>query len=178
MRSLRKRDAVPDFAKLHYAGHLSTHCRNADSLAQILAEFFKVPVVIEEFVGHWMRLPVDSLCRLRTGHEAQVLGMTTILGTKVWNCQHKFRIVIGPVTLTDYRRLLPGGDSFKRLVDWVRNYIGLAYDWDVNLVLKKEELPPLRLGGEGCLGWSSWLHSGLPLQDLRQVVLNPTQYSK
>ncbi len=177
MRSLRARDAVPDFAKLHYAGHLAAHTRNADGLAQILSDFFKVKVEIEQFVGHWMTLPQDNRCRLHSGHDAQVLGMTTILGAKVWNCQHKFRIVLGPLTLADYQRLLPGGDSFRRLLDWVRNYAGLAYDWDVNLLMKKEHLPQLRLGQQARLGWSSWLRSRPAAQDDRQCVLNPNQHS-
>jgi type VI secretion system protein ImpH len=32
------------------------------------------------------------------------------------------------------------------LVAWVRNYVGDELLWDVNLILKKEEVPPLVLG--------------------------------
>lgn len=173
MKSLRQRDAAPDFAKLHYAGHLSSHTRNSEGLAQILADFFKVSVVIQEFVGHWMCLPADSLCRLRSGHDAEVLGMTTVLGSKVWNCQHKFRIIIGPLTFADYKRMLPGGNSFKRLQAWVHNYVGIAYSWDVNLILKKEEVPALKLGKQSKLGWSTWLSSYPPRCDDKQLLLNP-----
>jgi type VI secretion system protein ImpH len=172
MPSLRKRDAVPDSAKFHYAGHLAAHQRNADGLAQILQDYFQVPVTVEQFVGHWMRMPDDSCCRLRSGAQAQVLGSSTNLGTKVWNCQHKFRIVVGPLDMDDYQRMLPGGDSFRRLRDWVRNYAGMAYDWDINLQLKRAEIPQLALGAAR-VGWTSWLHSREPRQDARQVVLHP-----
>lgn len=173
MPSLRGRDAVPDFAKFHYAGHLAAHNRNADGLAQILQDYFKVPVAVEQFVGHWMRMPDESLCRLRSGPAAQVLGASTVLGTKVWNCQHKFRIVVGPLELDDYQRMLPGGESYRRLRDWVRNYAGLAYDWDINVQLKRAAVPPLRLACSARLGWTSWLHSAAPRQDARQLVLHP-----
>lgn len=173
MKSLHQRDAVPDFAKLHYAGHLSSHIRNADGLAQILTDFFKVPVVIQEFVGHWMSLPSDGLLRLRTGPDAPVLGVTSVLGSRVWNCQDKFRIIIGPLTLVEYMRLLPGGNSFKRLKDWVRNYVGITYDWDVNLILKKGEFPPLKFGKQAQLGRVAWLSSNPSKCGEKHVLINP-----
>ncbi|HEX7986761.1 MAG TPA: type VI secretion system baseplate subunit TssG, partial [Duganella sp.] len=55
MPSLRGRDAVPDFAKLHYAGRLAPHARGAAGLEAILGDFFQVPVEVQQFVGHWMR---------------------------------------------------------------------------------------------------------------------------
>jgi type VI secretion system protein ImpH len=174
MPSLRTRDAVPDVAKLHYAGHLAAHNRNAEGLAQLLQDYFRAPVRVEQFVGHWMRMPDDSLCRMRSGIEAQVLGATTVLGRRVWNCQHKFRVVVGPLKLDDYRRMLPGGASFRRLRDWVRNYAGMAYEWDINVQLERAEVPPLGLGiaGNARLGWTSWLHSAAPVRDARQLVLH------
>jgi type VI secretion system protein ImpH len=178
MPSLRGRDAVPDFAKLHYAGHLAAHNRNADGLAQLLEDFFKVPVKVEQFVGHWMRMPVESCCRLQSGADAQVLGTSTVLGTRVWNCQHKFRIVVGPLKLADYQRMLPGGDSFLRLRDWVRNYAGMAYDWEINVQLQRASVPPLALGRSARLGWTSWLHAAAPVDDARQLVLHPHQHSR
>lgn len=173
MPSLRARDAVPDAAKLHYAGHLASQHRNAEGLAQILSDYFKVPVAIQQFVGHWMRMPDDAVCRLRSepGMGA-VLGSSTVIGKQVWNCQHKFRVVVGPLDFADYQRLLPGGASFARLRDWVRNYAGMAYDWDINLQLARKEVPPLALG-RARVGWSSWLHSAAPQSDARQVIFHP-----
>lgn len=173
MPSLHDRDDVPDFAKLHYAGRLGAQQRNAEGLAAILSDFFRAPVEVKEFVGHWMRLPDDGLCRLKSGPDAEQLGMTTVLGKRVWNCQHKFRIVIGPVGFDEYRRLLPGGDSLRRLTDWVRNYAGLAFHWDVNLILKKEEVPQFRLGKQSRLGWTTWLASRPARKDDSQLLLNP-----
>lgn len=176
MDSLQKRDAAPDFAKLHYAGRLSAQTRNAEGLAAILSDFFQLPVVLREFVGHWMRLPDDGKCRLRSGPDAEVLGMTTVLGRQVWNCQHKFRIIIGPIGFTQFEHMLPGGESVARLIAWVHNYAGLAYEWDVNLILKKEEVPPLRLGKRARLGWTTWLISRPPQRDDNQLTIHPAPY--
>jgi type VI secretion system protein ImpH len=164
MPSLRERDAVPDVAKLHHAGRLASRNRSADGLAAILTDYFRVPVAVEQMVGHWMRLPDDSRCRLRGGAQAQVLGSSTVLGSTVWNCQHKFRIVIGPVDLDDYQRMLPGGASVERLRAWVRSYAGLACDWDIKLRLKRDAVPPLALG-KARMGLTSWLHGAAPHHD-------------
>jgi type VI secretion system protein ImpH len=42
-------------------------------------------------------------------------------------------------------------------VDWVRQYLCFELDWDVRLALKKEDVPPVRLGRTGRLGWTTWL---------------------
>jgi len=170
--SLLNRNAVPDVAKLHFAGRLGPQTRNAEGLAALLSDYLGVPVQVEQFVGHWMTLPADGLCALRSGPDAAVLGQTTVMGKKVWNTQHKFRLLIGPLDLAQTRRLLPGGDSLQRVQDWVRQYVGLAMDWDVNLIVKKDQVPGLRLGSAP-LGWTSWLSSQTPEHDDRQLLINP-----
>jgi type VI secretion system protein ImpH len=77
------------------------------------------------------------------------------------------------VGYADYQRFLPGGESLKRMLAWVKNYVGLTLDWDVRVILQKEEMPPLRLGGPTRMGWSTWLASAKPSRDLDQMLLNP-----
>jgi type VI secretion system protein ImpH len=62
--------------------------------------------------------------------------------------------------LAAYQRLLPGGADFRALVDWVRNYVGIEYAWDLQLVLQQPEVPGVRLGGAAQLGRSSWMLAG------------------
>jgi len=170
---LRERDEIGDFAKLHFAGLLANRARPASGLVTILQTYFKLPVVLEQFVGHWMRLPPESLSRIGRNEDGNRLGSSLVLGKAVWDCQHKFRIVIGPVGFDDYQRFMPGGASMRRLVAWVRNYAGLGLDWDVRLVLKKEEQPLLRLGGATRMGWSTWLASAAPTRDPDQMLFDP-----
>jgi type VI secretion system protein ImpH len=86
--------------------------------------------------------------------------------------QQKFRIRIGPVSLAVYERFLPTGTSFGKLVDWVRNYAGLEYRWDAQLVLRKEETPRTMLGSQGRLGWTTWLNTSIPEADPDNLVLS------
>ena len=154
---VRHRDAMPDLAKLHFVGHLGCQTRHAEGLAAILSEFFRMPVRIECFIGGW--LPLDGRDRTALGDSPRTsgLGQSIVLGARVWSRQHKFRVVFGPLGLADYLRLLPGGTSLHRLIPVVRNYAGDVLIWDVNLILKAEEVPPLRLGRQGRLGWTTWL---------------------
>jgi type VI secretion system protein ImpH len=170
--ALRERDEIGDFAKLHFAGLMANKARPAAGLVTILREYFKLPLQVEQFAGHWMTLPPEIQSRIGRDEDGNRLGQSLVLGRKVWDCQNKFRIVIGPLGYDDYRRFMPGGDSLKRLLAWVRNYVGLALDWDVRLILKKEEVPPLRLGGPTRMGWSSWLASGAPNRNPDQMLIN------
>jgi len=166
---MRERDEIGDFAKLHFAGLLANRARPAAGLVSVLREYFKLPLHIEQFVGHWMALPTEIQSRIGRVEDGNRIGTSMILGRKVWDCQNKFRIVIGPLGYDDYRRFMPGGDSLRRLRDWVRTYVGLALDWDVRLILKKEEVPELRLGGATRLGWSTWPMSSTPRRDPDQL---------
>ena len=177
--ALADRDAVPDSAKRHFAGVLAAPTRHADGLRLILARFFGVNVSIEPWRGHWIALPDDAHTRLGGAR----LGMSTVVGTRVWDCQHKFRIVIGPLGYADFLRFLPGGQSLVKLADWVRNYVRDPLDWDVALHLKRQEVPALGLQAPARdeatnaatsgarLGWNTWLTSGAPVHDNHRVVI-------
>ena len=178
MPSLRDRDAVPDFAKLHYAGRLAPHAAGAAGLEAILGDFLQVPVEVQQFVGHWMRLPADGMFRLRSGPAAGTLGHDTVLGKQVWNAQHKFRLLIGPLDMEQARQLMPDAPGMRRVTAWVRQYVGLTQDWDVRLIIKKQSLPGLKLGKTAQLGWSSWLSSKTPEHDDRQLRLTPPRHTQ
>ncbi len=156
-RTLRRRDAVPDIAKFHFAGRLALQTKPPEGLAAVISDYFRVPCRIEEFVGHWVEIPEGDRLRMARGGRIGRLGESAVVGSKIWDCSQRFRIRIGPLSFGQFARLLPNGRSFARLVGWVRNYVGYEYLWDVVLVLKKEEVPPTRLGGGAMLGWTTWL---------------------
>jgi type VI secretion system protein ImpH len=151
----RERDTVPDVAKFFHIGAFIRQVRNAEGLLHILQHFFRVPVRIEEFVGHWLSLSEGD--RTALSSERATLGSGAVLGRRVWDRQHKFRIRFGPLTLEQYESFLPGGAPLAKLVDWVRMYLCFELDWDVCLVLEQREVPPLTLDGRRRLGWTTWL---------------------
>ena len=73
-----------------------------------------------------------------------------------WTRSSKFRIRIGPLSIENYRKLLPGNGSLERLREIIRNYAGDVIDWELNLILKAEDVPEAELGSETMLGMTSW----------------------
>lgn len=175
MPSLRNRDEIPDLAKLHFAGRLSSQTRNAEGLVAMITRFFKLPAVIEQFVGEWMKLPDNCCCRLGVTPETGTLGENIAVGDYAWECQQKFRIILGPLNIEAYERMLPGRESGKRLRAMVRNYVGDSMNWDVNLVLKKEKVTQISLGENDLLGWNTWLGERTSDDDANDLLLEPMQ---
>ena len=71
--------------------------------------------------------------------------------------QGRFRVVVGPVGLDAFRTLLPDGPAHAPLADLARLYCGPEFDFDFELRLKSEEIPPPRTGGpDARLGYTTW----------------------
>lgn len=155
--SLQDRDALPDASKLYFAGRLSRQTRDAEGLLAWCRIEFDVPVAIEQWCGHWTPLSRDERSRLgRRG--GALLGRSVVLGSSVWDVQHKFRITMGPLRLVQYLRFLPGGGDLARLRALVRHWVGLEFEWDLKLVLARGDVPRCVLGsGRTELGHTSWL---------------------
>jgi type VI secretion system protein ImpH len=170
----QRRDSVSDHAKRFFAGHLTRQARNAEGLASILAVYFSVPARVEQLVLGWLALPLDQRSPLGGAPRAgMMLGTGLAIGERVRDVQSRFRIVLGPMDLDRYGDFLPGGRSVAPLVDWVRNYVGFEFDWEVQLVLARDEVPGVRLGREGHLGWTSWLGARRAATDADDLIMAP-----
>ena len=157
---VRHRDSIGDYSKLYLAGVLGRQVRNRDGLMALLKAYFRVPSQVEEFVGHWMRLPERERTRLGSNTDGAQLGVGAVIGARVWDRQHKIRIRLGPLKLAQYERFLPGGKAAERLVHWLRQYLGLDLEWDVRLELVRGEVPHAQTGQvtggwAGRRGWAS-----------------------
>ena len=177
MDSLLNRNTVPDRAKMYFAGRLACQTRNAEGLHAIIEGFFGIPTVIEEFSGFWMRIPDSNQCRLGESANTGSLGSNAIAGTRKYETQLKFRVRMGPMKLRDLERILPGGAAFKRLKDWVMNYIGIELRWDVQCVVEAAEIPAACLGRSGRLGLSCWTKSMDSTRDADDPVFDPENYT-
>jgi type VI secretion system protein ImpH len=169
--SLRDRDAMPDAARLHYAGLLSAQVRNPEALTTLLEKFFGERVRIREFRGEWMRLSDQDRLHLGRSHQSGQLGTSATLGEQVWGAQHRFRVVLGSMPLKRFERFLPGSTALKQLSAMVRNFVGWELEWDLQLIVDRAEVPGSRLGSGARLGWSSWLASRQRARDADDVVL-------
>lgn len=170
--SLKARDAWDDFSKLFHSGQLVRPVRNAAGLRAILQDFFGVPVEIESFVGQWIPLPADSRCALGADPRTGGLGRSTYLGEQLWDRQSKFRVRVGPLGARDFQRFLPSESACRRLRDIVRLFTGFELAWDLQCVLRADEVPATRLGENGRLGWTSWLKTRAFTRDADDLIIN------
>jgi len=154
LSTTRDRDRFPDRAKLYHAGRFAA-ARNAEGLREIVADYFGVPTAIEEFVGDWVDLPSDGRWELGVTPETGTLGRTAIVGARVWTRSHKFRIVLGPLTRSDFERTLPHSEAVATLTALVRLYTNDEWDWDLRLVLAPDATEAMRLGRGSRLGWTT-----------------------
>lgn len=180
-----QRDALDDRAKLFYAGQFSSQTKCADGLQAIIADMLSLRVRILEFVGEWMEIQHKDHSRLGYSPELATLGQSALLGAFVWGCQHKFRIVLGPLNLSQYVSLLPGAKALAQLKAIVRNYIGDEMVWDAQLVLLGQQVPDelslgkskiagsISMNGDAKLGWTTWLGPRSKQTDADDLTLNP-----
>ncbi len=152
-----ERDSIRDDGKRYYSAWLAMQTRDSEGLCAILGDYFGVPASVEEFVGQWIDVPDDCCCRLGESRSTGKVGQNVILGSRFWDRQQKFRIRLGAMDWQRYQSMLPSGDHLEHLIDWVRNYIGEELEWDVCLILKRDEVPQTCLGVQGQLGWTTWL---------------------
>lgn len=153
--ALQGRTAIGEAATLFFSGLLARQVKNRDGLAALLTGYFRLPIEIEEFVGHWLTLPLRE--RSRVGAANAGVGRGAVLGARIWDCQYKVRVRCGPLDLEQYESFLPGGHALAPLADWVRQYLGFELDWDLRLILDAPQVPRIRLGRFGRLGWTTWL---------------------
>ena len=103
------------------------------------------------------------------------LGRGAVLGSAVWDVQHKFRVVIGPLRWERFTAMLPGGAALDQFQAMVRQYVGFEFNWDLRLILQHEDVPAWSLGaqpGVGLLGRTAWLNGRRRDTDADDLVMN------
>ncbi|MGH8169869.1 MAG: type VI secretion system baseplate subunit TssG [Steroidobacteraceae bacterium] len=170
------RDAAPDRAKLSRVAHFAPQPRSADGLESILTDYFGLTVEVRQFVGEWMDVPRELCCRVGRDPASASLGLSAALGAMSWQCQHKFEIVIGPLALGSFADFLPGSRGLAELAALVRLYTNDEWSWQLRLLLRDVEVPGVRLGSSGKLGWTTWLGGRGQMAD-DVVIQEPTSES-
>lgn len=146
---------VPLQAGWHFAAQLAGQRRPASALANILGEYFGLPVRIEPFAGEYLPLAAHECSRL--GRIRQTLQQGVVVGCRVWNAQHRFRVVFGPLPRADFVRLQPDGTSFAALCHWLHRFSAGQLDWQLELQLADDDWQPAKLGQAVRLARDSWL---------------------
>ena len=176
--SLAHQDALKDTSKRYHAGLLACQTRHAEGLETLVTNVLGIPCHLLEFVPHWLEIPREEQTQLGASPRTGSLGQSAILGERTRDCQSRFHLILGPLPLKAYLALLPHGEKIRILDAIIQTYEGGFLEWGVNLRLKRDEVPPLQLNGQQCLGWSSWL--GPPRQQdwVDDLTLNYTNLNR
>ncbi|HDP24286.1 MAG TPA: type VI secretion system baseplate subunit TssG [Deltaproteobacteria bacterium] len=143
-----------------YTGLISRQAPSACAIEATVAYLSGNPVSVEQFVERTIEISPEE--RTHLGDVNSELGISTVCGSCVHDCQSSFRIHLGPMHYEEFDRFLPTtGDLIRPIFSLVRFMVGMEYDFDIRIRLPHEEIPPCELGGERKLqlGWTTWLRS-------------------
>lgn len=141
------------------SGLLSRQVPSAVAIESAVAYFSGVEAEIHQLVDR--TIPLDPGDYTRVGVANGELGVNAVCGSEAWENQTKFRLHLGPMDYGRFIRLLPTGDMFRPIISLIRYMVGIEFDFDLSLILRREEVFPCRLGGMETplspkLGWTTW----------------------
>ncbi|MDB5800634.1 MAG: Type secretion system baseplate subunit TssG [Rhodocyclales bacterium] len=142
----------------YYAGALRQSARPAHLIERIVADYFRVPVKLHQFMGRWHVLPPEHTTCLGVGNVE--LGVDTACGNRMWQSQTSFALDIGPLDREQFERFLPGGEAALAIGSLLAMLSGITLDCTVRPILRKEDVRPMQLGaesGNARLGYNTWV---------------------
>lgn len=161
---------VVDDTLAYFGGLLQQRPVSAATIRQIVSEYFAVPVHVEQFVGRWFTLPVDSSSSLGLANAR--IGADAVLGERVWQRDLRLRLTVGPMRRPKLRRFLPGGEAAMALRELLTLLTGVTLEYEVRLLLQAADVRGTSLddddepGNAGArLGWDSFLVTTPALAD-------------
>lgn len=150
---------LDDEAIAQYAGVLLQRPIPPGVLARVLSDYLRLPLAIVESLGGWLTLQEGEQCAL--GGQDALLGSRTLLGERSWRPDLHARIRIGPLSKEEFDASLPEGASARVLAQLLGVLANPMLSYEVQLVLRAEDIHPLVLSGEGScsarLGQDSFL---------------------
>jgi type VI secretion system protein ImpH len=152
---------LPLHARLSSAPHRVRHARNPDGLVATIQNYFKVPVQLHEFTPSWIELETNDKTCLGQLSDSSILGQGAVAGDKVYDRQSQFKLVLGPMPLSQYLQYTPNKNKpsqhLLELIETVRSFIGFEYEWELQLLINRDSAPQVRLDESERLGWTTWM---------------------
>jgi type VI secretion system protein ImpH len=167
-------EALPPRLLAAFAGLLGPQRRSASALEQLLEGAFGVEAEVLQFIGGWFPIEERDRCALGEEDDDARLGLGAVAGEEVWDPQARVRIRLGPLSMEDYEAFLPSGKHHSRLKALTRFFSDDQFDFEVQLVLHRDDVPGCTPGDDQVqprLGWSTWIRTRPPEGDADDTVL-------
>ncbi|WP_454691365.1 type VI secretion system baseplate subunit TssG [Achromobacter aloeverae] len=161
--------AVYDESMAHYAAAMRQRPVSGAYLQQVLCDYFRQPLRVEQFVGKWYTVPPER--RTSLGSPGAVLGVSAFAGDRIWQRDLRMRIWIGPLSGEVFADFLPGGERARALEKMLTMLAGVSFEYEVRLIIVKEAVSGSALGGDEAggggarLGWNTFLCSEPAIED-------------
>jgi type VI secretion system protein ImpH len=156
---------------LAYSGMLAGRSRSPQVVAGIIAHCFDLDDVS---IRQWERrqVPIDPSQQFCLGKQNGQLGVDTVIGDTVADCNGKFVICIKELTRQRFTEFLPSGKEYPSLCHLVELILREQMAYDIELTMDEDEIPALRLDSQNgvALGWYSFLGHGEQEKSVRIQV--------
>lgn len=143
----------------YYSGLLSRQTPSAVAIEATVGYFSDTSVNVVQFIDRI--IPISPEDQTQIGMANGQLGVDTVCGSYAWESQTKFRVSIGPMGYKEFLHFLPDGKMLGANFSLVRYMVGIEFEFEISLILKREEVPLCRIGEETPtsprLGWTSWI---------------------
>lgn len=151
-----------------YAMQIRSRTVSAPLLAGMCTEYFGVPFKVEQLVGRWNELPASDQTQL--GLASVQLDGGVMLGSRIYNCDARVRLHIGPLDKDRYERFLPGHPSAHHLQAMLELHCGIGMTWEVHLIQRAGDMRGVHLNATTRLGVNARLLSQPATQDHDELM--------
>jgi type VI secretion system protein ImpH len=149
----------PEESLIFYSGLLSRQVPSGAAVEATVAYFSGARAQVDQFIERVIALDPED--QTRVGFANSELGVSAVCGGYVKENQTRFRVNLGPMGFGQFAHFLPSGSELSRIFWLVRYMVGMEYEFEIRLYLKREEVPLCTVGLGGLasprLGWTTWL---------------------
>lgn len=156
---LRGTIGLPEESLAFYSGLISRQAPSAVAIEATVSYLSGATVKVDQFIEQM--IPLSPEDQTQIGSANAQLGVDTVCGSYVWDCQSKFRVNLGPMGYDDFLRFLPDGDMLGPIFSLVKYMVGMEYEFETRIHLRRKEVPLCELGADKGprLGWTTWIKS-------------------
>lgn len=153
-----------------YAMQIRSRAVSAPLLAGMYSDYFSVPIAIDQLIGEWQELPLQDQAALGVANVD--LGDGVLLGARIYGCDSRVRLRIGPLDKKRYVGFLPGGSAASHLAALLALQCGVGMTYEVHLIQRAADMQGVRLdvGGDVRLGVNACLVGEAPEMDRGELM--------
>ena len=178
-QGLAPRLRLPLESLIFYSGLLSRPAPSAAAIEATVEYFADTTVQVEQFIDRMIPVSPEDQTQLGTANGS--LGADAMCGSQAWESQTKFRVNLGPMGYQAFVHFMPSADMLEPIFSLVRYMVGIEYEFEIGVILHREEVPPCVLGlatpTSPRLGWSTWVKTpGVFHQEDPRVIFQEPEH--